>query len=194
MTEEVINKLPDIFKARISNKKKASYDNENHVYMSESQMKVILFDKIPKSYAKNTNCPNVPASNDALYMSKDDDWYFIEFKNGSVDKADLYRKIYDSLIILLELGLMPDYSCIRGTVNYILVYNSEKYGKIQASKARDMNFDYIMRLSDQEEQLFGVEKFEGYLFKTTHTYTKRLFEKNFVIPMEACETSGDLRK
>ena len=86
------------------------------------------------------------ATNDAFVISSDNKWYFIEFKNGSVDKADLYRKIYDSLIILLELGLMPDYSCIRGTVNYILVYNSEKYGKIQASKARDMNFDYIIIL------------------------------------------------
>lgn len=190
MTEEVINKLPDILKAHIDTLKKTSYDRENHIYMVESRLKVISFDKVSKIYAKSKGCSVMPASNDALYISEDDAWYFIEFKNGSVDKAELYRKIYDSLIILLELGLVPDYTYIRGAVSYILVYNSEKYGKIQDSEARNINFDYIMRLSNEEKRLFGVEKFEGFLFKKTHTYTKKLFDQNFIIPMEAHEASG----
>lgn len=187
MTEEMIGKLPDILKDHIAALKKASYDKENRIYMFESQIRVILFDKIAKIYAKTTGCPKVPASNDALYIREAGDWYFIEFKNGSVDKGELYRKIYDSLIMLLELGLVPDFDFIRRNVNYILVYNSEKYGKIKESAARNATFDYFMRLSKEEERLFGVEKFEGYLFKKTHTYTKRLFEQNFITPAEAYE-------
>lgn len=37
-----------------------------------------------------------------------------------------------------------------------------------------------MKLAQQEEKLFGIDKFEGYLFNETHTYTQVLFENNFI--------------
>lgn len=91
--------------------------------MSESCIKVVNFDKIPSVYSKGKGWKSVPKSNDVLYISNDQ-WYFIEFKNGSIDKANLYRKIYDSLIMLIELGIIASLDDSRNKINYILVYNS----------------------------------------------------------------------
>lgn len=187
MTEEVIRDLPDVLRRHLCTMKKASYDESNAVYMSDSRLKVVHFDKIPVEYLRGKGWANLPTSNDALYINTDRNWYFIEFKNGSIDRAVIYRKIYDSLIILLELGIIPDFQFARDHLQYILVYNSEKYASIPVSQSRDTNYSYIMRLSHREKKLFGVEKLEGYLLKEAHTYTKELFEKCFVVPTEEQE-------
>jgi hypothetical protein len=155
--------------------------------MCESQLKVINFDKIPKEYCREKHLPCIPASNDALYINKDGSWHFIEFKNGSIDKADLFRKIYDSIIMLLELGIIPDLDFARENISYILVYNSDKYPKIQNSESRKENYSYFMRIAKTEEKLFEIEKFEKYLLKETHTYSKELFNTKFIVPMESNE-------
>ena len=72
----------------------------------------------------------------------------------------------------------------RENINYILVYNEGKYGKAQKSAAREQNYNYFMKLAQQEERLFEIDKFEKYLFNKTHTYTKRQFEEFFVQPKE----------
>lgn len=80
----------------------------------------------------------------------------------------------------MEWDIIPDLDFVRNNIKYILVYNGEKYGKIQDSQARDQNYSYFMKLAQQEEKLFGIDKFEGYLFNETHTYTQVLFENNFI--------------
>ena len=80
----------------------------------------------------------------------------------------------------MEWGLIPNFDFIRENINYILVYNEGKYGKVQQSQALDQNYSYFMKLAQQEKRLFDIDKFENYLFKETHTYTPNLFEKNFV--------------
>ena len=179
MRDETISELPEVFRNCISTIKKTSRDDSKKQNMCESTIKVINFDKIPKQYLKSKGFRTLPKSNDALYI-EDKKWCFIEFKNGEVDKADIYRKIYDSLIMLLEMGIIPDFDFARKNIGYILVYNSDKYPKVQKSQARDQNYSYFFQLAKQEEQLFEVEKFQGYLLKETHTYTKEMFEKNFI--------------
>lgn len=182
MTEEVIESLPEILKRHICTLRKASYDDKNQEYMCDSGMKVINFDKIPNEYARGRGWRGVPSSNDALYISAENKWYFVEFKNGEVKKEQIYRKLYDSLIMLIECGIIPDFEFLRENVYYILVYNSNKNEKIPESTERDMNYSYIFQRAEQENRLFGIEKFEKYLFNETHTYTKELFEKDFIIP------------
>lgn len=46
---------------------------------------------------------------------------------------------------------------------------------------------FLFRRAEQEEKLFKVEKLEQYLFNETHTYTEKLFQKNFVKPIEDYE-------
>lgn len=187
MIEEVIEKLPEILKKHICTLKKASKDITNGKYMSESDIKVINFDKIPNEYSRGKGWNGIPKSNDALYIDIKGKWYFIEFKNGTVDKGDIYRKIYDSLVILIELKIIPDIEYVRENIDYILVYNEEKYGKIPNSEARNTNYNYIMRLAKQEKKLFDIDKFEKYLFNETHTYTEEVFQNNFVKVKESEE-------
>ena len=194
MTEEDIEKLPEILKDYICTLKRASLDTTNKQYMCESTIKVVNFDKIPNAYAKGRGWKSVPNSNDALYISFENRWYFIEFKNGSIDKADLYRKIYDSVIMLLEMNIIPDIEFVRKNIEFILVYNSEKYGKIKPPPAREANFNYILRRAGQEEKLFQVEKLEQYLLKETHTYTKELFNEKFVKPIEIAENASESKR
>lgn len=100
--------------------------------------------------------------------------------NGTIHKDEVYRKLYDSLIMLVEWNIIPDFDFIRKNIKYILVYNGEKYGKIQEAPSREQNYSYFLKLAQQEERLFGIDKFEGYLFNETHTYTQVLFENNFI--------------
>lgn len=187
MTEEVINGLSEVLKKYVCTIDRASLDDSRKEPMTESKLKVINFDKIPKEYARGRGWAYVPCSNDALYITNKQEWYFIEFKNGSIEKGGLYRKIYDSLIMLLELGVIPDFQYVRDNLNYILVYNSEKYPQVQKSESRGENYSYILNLAKTEKRLFEIDKFEGYLFKKTHTYDKVEFAKKFIEPMEKQE-------
>lgn len=184
MTEAVISALPEVLKKHLCTLKRASTDTTHSDAMCESNIKVVNFDKIPNEFARGKGWKGVPKSNDALYITAEGKWYFIEFKNGKIEKADIYRNIYDSLIILLEWKIIPDFDFIRNNISYILVYNSTSNEKIAESQGRDQNYSYFQRLAEVEEKLFEVDKMEQYLFSETHTYTKSLFEENFVLPME----------
>lgn len=184
MTEEIKRGLPDILKKHTCTLQKASMDTTNSESMCTSKMEVVNFDKIPNEYARGRGWNSVPKSNDALYIDSRQKLHFIEFKNGTVNKDDIYRKIYDSLIMLMEWGIIPDINYIRENIEYILVYNSDKYGKDQEAPARERTYSYIMGLAEQEERLFDIDKLEKYLFRQTHTYTKAQFEESFVRPME----------
>lgn len=187
MIEKTIDELPEILKKHICTLKKSSYDQSNKDYMCESSIKVVDFDKIPNEYCRGKGWPHVPMSNDALYITTDKEGYFIEFKNGSVEKKDIYRKIYDSLIMLIELDIIPDLDFARDNINYILVYNSDKYGKIPKSQGRDENYTYFLDRAEVESILFDISSFKKYLFKDVHTYSRELFKDKFVIPMEKAE-------
>ena len=154
MIDEVKDDLPELLN-HITTLKKSSWDKQKREYMCESKMKVINFDKIPKAYNRGKGWSILPKSNDALYIDVKGQWYFIEFKNGSINSGD-----------------------------YILVYNSNKYGKVANYPARESIYRYTFERAEEEEKLFDIDKFEQYLFKATHTYTPSLFEKNFILPKE----------
>lgn len=190
MTDRILQKLPDILKSHTCTMERASLDKSRSVTMSDSKIKVVNFDKIPKEYSKGRSWSNMPSSNDALYITVDGKWYFIEFKNGSVEKASIYRKLYDSIIMMIDMGIMPDFQFARESVHYILIYNAEKYSKIEKSESRNENYSYIMNLAKTEEKLFDVDKLEDYLIKEAHTYTKELFKTYFTDPMENQEEAA----
>lgn len=187
MTEESLKYVPDVFSNLNCTLMRTSKDDTNDQYMTESKLKVINFDRVPKLYAKGKNWRGVPKSNDALYIDSNGHWYWIEFKNGSIKKEELYRKIYDSIIMSLDLGAIPDLEFTRQNCEYILVYNDEKYTSIKPSESRTGIGSYVMGLAKTEKKLFGVQDFEQYLLKETHTYTPGEFEQKFVQPMEKQE-------
>ncbi len=190
MMKEILDKLSPILSRHKCTLRRASRDDTGAFFMCESTLGVIHFDKIPKEYCRRLHCPAFPKSNDALYISQEDNWYFIEFKNGTVEKADVYRKIYDSIIMLMELKIIPDFQFVREHIHYILVYNPKKYSDMPS---RDMIHSYVCERAESERELFGIQKFEAFLLKETHTYTPGLFEENFVIPMERKEREAAKR-
>ena len=58
MTKDIIFSLPDVLKNYISTLKAVSHDKTNEIYMSESDIKVINFDKIPNLYSKENRNPS----------------------------------------------------------------------------------------------------------------------------------------
>lgn len=183
MTDEVKDNLPELLN-HTTTLKKSSWDKQKREYMCESKMKVINFDKIPKIYNRGKGGSILSKSNDALYIDAKGQWYFIEFKNGSINSGEIYKKLFDSIVMLLDEKIIPDIQFVRDNINYILVYNSNKYGKMANSPARESIYRYTFERAEEEEKLFDIDKFEQYLFKATHTYTPSLFKKEFILPKE----------
>lgn len=180
MKQAVIDKLPAELVHKCCTLKKASKDNAKGAFMTESQIEVIDFDKMPNEFSRGKGWNSVPKSNDALYISDKDEWTFIEFKNGEVHKDEIYRKLYDSILMLIQMEFVPSFQFVRDNVGYILVYNSEKYGKNEKPKSLSEINDYTLRRAKTEKKLFDVKNFEGYLLKETHTYSAEEFEEKFV--------------
>jgi hypothetical protein len=184
MTDEIIDNLHKLLQPHTATMKKVSRDESNNIYMSDSELKVINFDRIPNEYCRGKGWSCVPNSNDALYIDINSNWYFIEFKNGRIDTAKIYRKIYDSIIMLIDMDIIPNLEFSRKNIEYILVYEPSKLPKVQASKSRTENASYLLKLANKEEKLFDVEKFEKYLLRETHTYSKEFFKEKFVLLRE----------
>ena len=159
--------------------KRASFDKTNKQYMTESTIEVIDFDKIPNEYARGKHWPGVPKSNDALFIDHAT-WTFIEFKNGKVEKDDIYRKIYDSIIMMLELNIIPSIDFVRNSVNYILVCNNTRPAPSYESEHRKMIHSHTKKLAKSEIVRFELDKLLGYLLAEVHTYSPEEFEVKFV--------------
>lgn len=163
----------------------ASKDKESgdDVYMTHSQIMVTDFDKVKDEYTKIFKLNNHPASNDALYIKSDSESVFIEFKNGDINKFNIRKKIYDSVLIFTDL-VDCTISDTREHMEYILVYNSDKNSdpktKYLESKNRDDIGKILLGYGRKELIKFGLEMFEGYCFKEVHTYNKEEFEQEFV--------------
>lgn len=126
MEQSVIDNLPDILK-HTNTLKNLSCDYRNKQYMIANQKIAIDFDKVKNLYNNENNNDFELKSNDALYITKNDIHYFIEFKNGNIIgtstsknktnqnrsnqyiitiydlKQKLQLKMYDSIFILSDI-------------------------------------------------------------------------------------------
>ena len=168
-----------------------THDNNNNIkYMTASEREAINFDDVKKEYIKDLALTEPPKSNDALFINKNDDLVFVEFKNGYMDTAKKYavrKKIYDSIIILTDI-LNVGISRLKNDMEYILVYNEtvnkeeadvlkkQKY-YVQESKAYDDIAKNISAMAKTEYVCFGIKIFENYCFRKVHTYTEAEFEE-----------------
>lgn len=118
--------------------KHCSKDDASSDYMTESRLLAVNFDRFSKYYCQVVKMAQQPKTNDALYCTEDGKWYFVEFKNGSIKKDEIYRKIYDSLIMLIEAGMIPDYQFSRENISYILdetnTYTKEQFEQLFVKK------------------------------------------------------------
>ena len=200
MEQGIIDNLPNILKNSTDTLKNISYDNINDEYITNSQKVAIDFDKVKNLYNNKNNNSFELKSNDALYIVKNNIYYFIEFKNGDLKdyknklsytiKKDLQLKIYDSWFILSDIEYLDGkkyisnmFSLSKNCIVYILVYNSKKNGKLIIHERflnngkQNLN-GHKSRKIDLE--LFGLAKFEKFLVKEVHIYDENEFETKFI--------------
>ena len=165
------------------------HEKDNVQYMTDSQRMAVNFDKVKEEYISNLSLVEVPKSNDALFLSRDNKLIFVEFKNGFMDgkkKFDVRKKIYDSIIILTDI-LDVGISHLRDQMEYVLVYNEninedekeilQKKSYVQPSKAYDSLAKGIFGMAKKEYVCFGYDIFKNYCFKDVHTYTEKECEE-----------------
>lgn len=185
----------DIFiknKSTLKETSKDDVDKKDIKYMTNSELEVIDFDGVKDYYIKDLNLKNTPRSNDALLI-KDNELYFIEFKNGKIGKKELNNvkyKIYDSLLIFTDIiNKCVDYT--RRNLNYILVYNKDyrpnplgklDKGEVQESREYDKIWGSLNQFANRDPDPFKIGKqFEGLFFKKVYTCTEEEFEEKFII-------------
>lgn len=189
MTDRMECLLDDCLRVHLKEIRKICKDKTNNQVMCKSNITAVDFDKISRKYCKKKGVPSFPCTVDAMYISMNGQWYLIEFKNGDINQLQVHRKIYDSLIMLLELEIMKDFQFARNNITYILVYNSKKYGidterlDLESGSLKKV-YDYTLKRAEEERKLFGLYKLENYLLKEVHTYTEMEFHDKFIGPME----------
>ena len=193
MEYKEFNNIP-IFKDNMTTFKETSYDKDGKEprYMTNSEIQVINFDKVKNWYIKDMFLSSTPCSNDALYIGKDNKIFFVEFKNGFMDRPKQFavrKKVYDSALIFTDIT-SKGISYMRNHMKYILVYNetanqgnnSDKDLKekqktaVQQSPAFDAFAKNVGRYANEEYVCFGLKIFQNYCFKEVHTYTEAEFD------------------
>jgi MoaA/NifB/PqqE/SkfB family radical SAM enzyme len=145
------------------------------VFMTPSQERVVNFDTFKKSIAAKFALKDSPKSCDALYMPAENEWFLIEFKNGSIDREKVFqirRKIFESLLLLTE-KLDKTICFTRENLSFILVYN-ETIPRIEIGKS-------LSNLAGNSQFFpFGLDSFKKLYFKEVYVWNKKEFDSNFV--------------
>lgn len=169
------------FNNYVSTIEKISYDKDEKEFMLNLQNKVIDFDDFQEAFFKVFN-KKPTCSVDGL-LKIGEEWYFIEFKNGKIDrkqKKNISEKVGHSLISFL-LNVDEKINFAQNKVSLILVYNEEKCrssgqslkkDEYQYSPERNITFK---KLTGNKRALFQLGRYEAIYFKHVYTYTKEEF-------------------
>ena len=161
-------------------------DNKTRDYMTDSNILVVNFDDVKNAYVSDLQLIQTPKSVDALYQ-RGTTIYFVEFKNGYIDKKDQFdvrKKIYDSLLIYSDIT-KETIGDGRFNSEFILVYNTKANLEnqnnneskiVRESEALDSIGKEFASLGGKEYIKYGLDIFEKYCFKKVHTYTIEEFE------------------
>lgn len=166
------------YKISIKEASKDTSSNET-IYMSNSDYKVYNFDAIKKDFIKklDLNINDILHSNDCIFK-KDDKLFFIEFKNGNIinqkEKQKIYKKIFDSIIILLSLYPEQSTKKFKEYLNYILVYNENK-NTLYDNFGQNLNKD----AKNEKKYIINLEPFKNLYFNTAESKSIKDFE-NFI--------------
>lgn len=177
-----------IFKENKKSLKEISVDTSKDsgcVYMTESQLQVIDFDKVKTVFTNERGHSEEDAcSLDALYQH-DEQFIFMEFKNGKVNNSNVRWKVYDSLMIL---GSIINFTInqLRSKGVLIVVYNQERNPLRDNGSKGNSTTDSppslvsiakgIKNLAGEELIRFNLERFKDLYFDEVHTYTQPEFE------------------
>lgn len=146
-----------------------------------ANLQAINFDEIREKWYPDHKEPqpnNVPCSVDAL-LFEEKGIYLIEFKSGHAEKVNLFRKIYDSIMMLIEKDKLT-FEKSRKECTYIVVSNlyepwDNRTKAIVGSLISKKNpwKELITRLKYDQLEL---EKLEGVLVSSSYLMPSKLFE------------------
>ena len=151
-------------------------------YPDTGSLKGVDFDTIREIWYPSQPDKNVPCSVDALIF-RNDKIYLVEFKSGKL--AHLERKIYDSIMMLIEHD-NQDFKTLRQTAIYIVVApkfrdspNRDKVvlrstlysSKVPANKPWDN--PYFVKLNDR----WNLRSLEGVIVAKTYCLPPSMFDE-----------------
>lgn len=142
------NSLSDL---SASNQGARCLNTETHVH--SALLRAVNFDKVKEEWYQKRFHDQV-RSCDALYYHGGD-YYLFEFKTGEVNSLDVFRKIYDSIIGLMEHGKLTLDEC-RRLLNVILIANNaEKSPNASLKSHLQMRTDWNYTMT---KEFFGDPK------------------------------------
>lgn len=160
---------------------KCSYDCASDESMLMSEERIIDFDRVKTNYLNNLGkSEECAASVDALGVDDQGIIYFIEFKNGIIDKNNIRDKVTESILIFHDI---THTTCkdTRNNSEFILVYNPEK-NQYRPQQKRAMN---LARLGKTSCELNGLDRFSGVWVKNAYMMTARTFSEKMVVKIKA---------
>lgn len=157
--------------------KNLSLDNSNgeKIYMTDSQIVALDFDKIKTNYASYFSCKNDCASSVDALFDDDNNKLFIEFKNGNLKKqySKIRAKARDSILIYGEIK-DKTLNEFRHNYSFMLVYNSEIN---KTEKSKEYISKSVHNLAKEHEVFFGMNVLKKVFFKEVYTLDKNEFEE-----------------
>ena len=115
----------DIFRKNTATLKEISKDDSdcnNIKYMTESAETAVSFDKVKRIYVNALKLSEDNAASVDAVMQFPAGVFFIEFKNGKVNKQNVKDKMHDSLLLFCDI-IGKNISYTRENISFILVYN-----------------------------------------------------------------------
>lgn len=158
-----MKELPLSYDSCIETLKETSWDDDNDIYVSSSDLEVYNFDKVKKKYYEDSNLDKgvMIASCDALYIHNETEIYLIEFRNAALSilaegtkKREIKDKNIDSLFIYQDI-VCCGISQTRENVHFILVYDDAKTEIRNKQRVR----------SGQKIKELDLSKYEGICYK-----------------------------
>lgn len=162
--------------------KESSYDKTNEVYMVDYLYDVLDYDGIAVAHQKIKGYPYRLSSNDAVYISHEGTPYFIEFKNGSIDKVDIQKKGVGSAMLAMEIGIAESLKELQEKAIYILVYNESAIVQKQAQSQKRLSNATRRKGNRKIRRLIELNGV-AWIYHEAFSYTISEFEENFINPI-----------
>lgn len=172
-------------------------DNPNYVYNGKTDLEVIDMDLIArygyKAIKGAEGIDNIVNTADAFLVNKENEWFFIEFKDSEIkaDKSGLknnvLKKAYSNWYMLLDIlysmnkngKAYPGFAIdnpvefAKDRIYYILVCSTAKNPLVyQQIKNHDL-------LGENYTPPF-MQRIKDYMFKDAYVYTEEFLERKFV--------------
>lgn len=176
----------------------ADRNNKVYLYNGKKNLEVIDMDLIAKKGYKDIKRAKDISNNfintaDAFLINRENEWYFIEFKDATIKadndklKNNVIRKAYSNWYMLLDIlysmkecghidkdfGYENPVAFAKQHVHYILVCSTEKNPTIYIQVK---NYDLI---GEKYIPPF-MQRLKDYLFKEAYVYTEQFLERKFV--------------